>query len=178
MVSMTTECKGCIKGTWQDNQFLSLDHFSILKYQDYFWWLFWDREPNSASVAQEQVLFRKMTINSIGCTIGSTHFDPIYISNFFQNISINICRHIPSNLTIDCHKSKSWQKNVGIRLHTAFFDLYTAHIPKFLYSVLYTVNFGFEFFNDFCIPVKHWYALIPFHILQYFFVHKYRPHTV
>ncbi len=40
----------------------------------------------------------------------------------------------------------SWQKKVGIQLYTAFFGLYTAHIPKFLYSVSYTKIFGFEFF--------------------------------
>ncbi len=29
----------------------------------------------------------------------------------------------------------------------AFFGLHTAHVPKFLYSTLYTINFYFEFFQ-------------------------------
>ncbi len=39
------------------------------------------------------------------------------------------------------------KKKVSIQLHTAFFDLYTTHKPKFSYRTLYTVNFGFEFFQ-------------------------------
>ncbi len=54
----------------------------------------------------------------------------------------------PTTLQASAQKlvPKRKKKKVSIQLHTAFFGLYTAHVPKILFSASYTIIFGFKFF--------------------------------
>ena len=64
-------------------------------------------------------------------------------------------RHLAMSMLVNL----LFKKKVGIQLQTAFFGLYTAHIPKFLYSTLYTVILILNYFNDFCIPANNYFCI-------------------